>query len=102
MTQFEFIFVLVSIVLGLGLANLFGGISRQLQQSWREIEGVYLAISKFMRRFNLIELSRGSITLLLLSAKEIDQPNHSKSPATLGFLIPVLPGCHAMSVAHPS
>ena len=45
LTQFEFIFVLVSIVLGLGLANLFGGISRQLQQSWREIEGVYLAFA---------------------------------------------------------
>ena len=45
MTHFEFIFVLVSIVLGLGLANLFGGISRSLQQPWRQIDGVHLTFA---------------------------------------------------------
>lgn len=45
MTHFEFIFVLVSIILGLGLANLFGGISRRLQQPWHELDGVHLAFS---------------------------------------------------------
>ena len=45
MTQFEFIFVLVSIILGLGLANLFSGISRRLQQSWRDLDGGHLAFS---------------------------------------------------------
>ena len=45
MTQFEFIFVLVSIILGLGLANLFSGISRRLQQPWRVLDGVHLAFS---------------------------------------------------------
>ena len=45
MTQFEFIFVLVSIILGLGLANLFSGISRRLQQPWRDVDGIHLAFS---------------------------------------------------------
>ena len=45
MTHFEFIFVLVSIILGLGLANLFGGISRSLQQHWRDLDGVHLAFA---------------------------------------------------------
>ena len=45
MTQFEFIFVLVSIILGLGLANLFSGISRRLQQPWPDLDGVHLAFS---------------------------------------------------------
>ena len=45
MTHFEFIFVLVSIILGLGLANLFGGISRSLQQPWRDLDGVHLAFA---------------------------------------------------------
>jgi hypothetical protein len=43
LTQFEFIFVLVSIILG--LANLFSGISRRLQQPWSDIDGVHLAFS---------------------------------------------------------
>jgi hypothetical protein len=45
LTQFEFIFVLVSIILGLGLANLFSGISRRLQQPWQELDGIHLAFS---------------------------------------------------------
>jgi hypothetical protein len=45
LSHFEFIFVLVSIILGLGLANLFGGISRQLQQPWNELDGVHLAFA---------------------------------------------------------
>ena len=45
MTHFEFIFVLVSIILGLGLANLFGGISRSLQQPWHQLDGVHLAFA---------------------------------------------------------
>jgi hypothetical protein len=45
LTHFEFIFVLVSIILGLGLANLFGGISRSLQQHWHNLDGVHLAFA---------------------------------------------------------
>ena len=45
MSQFEFIFVLVSIVLGLALANLLSGISRTLQARWRSIDRIHLAFS---------------------------------------------------------
>lgn len=45
MSQFEFIFVLVSIILGLALANLFGGIARLSRQSWGQIDGVHLVFS---------------------------------------------------------
>lgn len=45
MTQFEFIFVLVSIILGLGLANLFSGIAKRLQQPWPKLDGIHLAFS---------------------------------------------------------
>ena len=45
MSHFEFIFVLVSIILGLGLANLFSGISRQLQQPWHQLDGVHLTFA---------------------------------------------------------
>ena len=45
MSQFEFIFVLVSIILGLALANLFGGIARLSRKSWDQIDGVHLVFS---------------------------------------------------------
>ena len=45
MSQFEFIFVLVSIILGLALANLFGGIARLSRKSWDQIDGVHLTFS---------------------------------------------------------
>ena len=45
MSQFEFIFVLVSIVLGLGLANLLNGIARTLQAPWQSIDRIHLAFS---------------------------------------------------------
>ena len=45
MSQFEFIFVLVSIILGLALANLFGGIARLSRKSWSQIDGIHLAFS---------------------------------------------------------
>ena len=45
MSHFEFIFVLVSIILGLGLANLFGGIARSLQQPWHQLDGIHLSFA---------------------------------------------------------
>ena len=45
MSQFEFIFVLVSIVLGLGLANLLNGIAKTLQAPLRDIDRIHLAFS---------------------------------------------------------
>ena len=45
MSQFEFIFVLVSIILGLSLANLFGGIARLSRKRWGQIDGVHLVFS---------------------------------------------------------
>ncbi len=45
MSQFEFIFVLVSIILGLALANLFGGIARLSRKSWDQIDGAHLVFS---------------------------------------------------------
>jgi cation transport ATPase len=44
-SQFEFIFVLVSIILGLSLANLFGGIARLSRKSWDQIDRVHLVFS---------------------------------------------------------
>ena len=45
MSQFEFIFVLVSIILGLSLANLFGGVARLLRKRWDQVDGIHLAFS---------------------------------------------------------
>ena len=45
MSHFEFIFVLVSIILGLSLANLFGGIARLSRKSWDQIDGIHLVFS---------------------------------------------------------
>lgn len=45
MSQFEFIFVLVSIILGLALANLFGGIAKLSRKHWDQIDGVHLSFS---------------------------------------------------------
>lgn len=45
MSQFEFIFILVSIILGLALANLFGGIARLSRKSWDQLDGIHLVFS---------------------------------------------------------
>ena len=45
MSQFEFVFVLVSIVLGLGLTNLLNGLATVLQSSWRQVDRIHLAFS---------------------------------------------------------
>lgn len=45
MSQFEFVFVLVSIVLGLGLANLLNGLATVLQSSWRDLDRIHVAFS---------------------------------------------------------
>lgn len=45
MSQFEFIFILVSIILGLALANLLGGVARLSKKSWRQVDGIHLAFS---------------------------------------------------------
>jgi cation transport ATPase len=44
-SQFEFIFILVSIILGLALANLFGGISKLSRKSWNQLDGIHLVFS---------------------------------------------------------
>ncbi|MEM7282238.1 MAG: hypothetical protein AAF438_11490 [Pseudomonadota bacterium] len=45
MSHFEFIFVLVSIILGLGLANLLNGIAKHLQGGWRNLDVMHLAFA---------------------------------------------------------
>ena len=45
MSHFEFIFVLVSIILGLGLANLLNGIAKHLQGDWTEVDWIHLAFA---------------------------------------------------------